>query len=141
MSTEQNKATLRRHYNEVMEQGKLEVVDQIFAPNFVDHDEDNPTHDLAGAKQFFVMARSALPDNTTRVEDMVAEGDRVVARITVSGTHRGEFMGTPPTGRHITFPGIDIVRCAEGKIVEHWSLYDKMGLLQQLGVLPAQTPG
>jgi len=141
MSTEQNKATLRRHYNEVMGQGKLDVVDQIVAPSFVDHDRDNPTHDLAGAKQFFAMARSAFPDNSTTVEDMIAEGDRVVARITVTGTHRGEFMGTPPTGKYVTFPCIDIVRCADGRIVEHWSLLDNLGLLQQLGVLSVPGQG
>jgi steroid delta-isomerase-like uncharacterized protein len=140
MSTEQNKATLARHYTEVMDQGRLEVVDQIFASSFVDHDADNSSHDLAGAKRFFVMARSAFPDASTKVEDMIAEGDRVVARLTITGTHRGEFMGASPTGRQVTFSCIDIVRCADGKIVEHWSQFDRLGLLQQLGLAPAPSP-
>jgi steroid delta-isomerase-like uncharacterized protein len=140
MSNEPNKAILWRVYDEVIEQGKVEVVDQIFAPNMVDHDRDNPTHDREGCKQFFAMARSALPDISVKVEDMIAEGDRVVARITVAGTHHGEFMGAPATGRTITFPCIDIVRCADGRIVEHWSEYDHVGMLQQLGALPVPGP-
>ena len=135
MSTEQNKAILQRLYKEVIGQGKLDVADQIFAPSFVDHDRDNPTHDLTGAKQFFAMVRSAFPDATTKAEDMIAEDDRVVARLTISGTHRGEFMGIPPTGRHITFTCIDIVRCAGGKLVEHWGEFDNLGMLRQLGAL------
>jgi len=137
MSTEQNKAMARRFYNEVIGQGKLEVIDQIVAPSFVDHDRDNPTHDLAGVKQFIAMIRSAFPDVSAKAEDMIAEGDRVVARVTATGTHRGEFMGTPPTGRHITITGIDILRCADGKAVEHWCEFDNLGILQQLGALPA----
>lgn len=135
MSIEQNKSILGRFYNEVIGQGRLDVVDQIFSPSFVDHDRDNPTHDLAGAKQFFAMVRSALPDVSAKAEDVVAEGDRVVARLTISGTHRGEFMGIPPTGKRITFTCIDIVRCAEGKVVEHWSELDSLGMLRQLGAL------
>jgi predicted ester cyclase len=137
MSIEQNKATARRFYDEVIGKGNLEVIDQIISPGFVDHDGNNPTQDIAGVKQFLAMARSAFPDISAKVEDVIAEGDRVVARVAVAGTHRGEFMGTPPTGKHVRFTCIDILRCADGKAVEHWSVADNLGLLQQLGALPA----
>ena len=136
MSSEQNKATVRRLYDEVIGQGKLEVIDQVTDPSFVDHDRDNPTHDRAGAKQFVAMVRSAFPDVSAKVEDLIAEDNRVVARLTITGTHHGEFMGTPPTGRPFTSQCIEIWRCANGKVVEHWGAFDNLGLLQQLGLLP-----
>ncbi|MPZ13060.1 MAG: ester cyclase [Chloroflexi bacterium] len=141
MSTEQNKAGARRFYDEVLGQGKLDVIDEICAPGYVDHSRDNPTHDLAGAKQFVAGMRSSFPDISAKVEDMIAEGDRVVARLTVTGTHRGEFMGTAPTGKRFSIACIDIVRCADGKAVELWSEADDLGMLQQLGMSPAQTQG
>ena len=117
----------------------MHVIDEIASPDFLDHDRENPTHDRDGAKQFAAMARSAFPDVAAKVEDLIAEGDRVVARATISGTHNGEFMGVPPTGKRITFTCIDILRCADGKIVEHWGEADNVGMLQQLGVIPTPS--
>jgi steroid delta-isomerase-like uncharacterized protein len=137
--SEQNKALVRRYYEEVIGQGKVQVIDVITSSDFVDHDRENPTHDRDGAKQFAAMARSAFPDVSAKVEDVIAEGDRVVARATISGTHGGEFMGLPATGRRITFTCIDILRCADGKIVEHWGEADNVGMLQQLGAIPTPS--
>ena len=83
------------------------------------------------------MYLTAFPDLHFTVEDLIAEGDKVVARLTVRGTQQGAFMGIPPTGKHVTVTGIDINRLAGGKSVEHWLNMDTLGLLQQLGVIPA----
>jgi hypothetical protein len=83
----------------------------------------------------FSSLHAAFPDLHIDVEDMIAEGDKVVARVTASGTHQGEFMGIAPTGNRVEFSAIDIARIAEGKIVEHWSNSDQLGMMQQLGVM------
>lgn len=83
------------------------------------------------------MIRAAFPDLHVTVEDMVAEGDKVVARVTMSGTHKGEFMGIAPTGKQITVGIIEILRIAGGKVVEHWNVVDSLGMMQQLGAVPA----
>jgi steroid delta-isomerase-like uncharacterized protein len=138
--SEQNKALARRYYEEVLGQGKPHVLDEIASPDLVDHDRGNPTHDLAGAKQFATMARSAFPDVSAQVDDVIAEDDRVVVRATVTGTHRADFLGVPASGRRITITCIDILRCASGKIVEHWGEADNLGMLQQLGVIATDAP-
>jgi len=138
--SEQNKALVSRYYEEVLGQGKVHVIDEIGSPDFVDHDRANPTHDGEGVKLFASMARSAFPDLSVKVEDVIASDDRVVARTTISGTHSGEFMGIPATGRRVTFNCIDIMRCADGRIVEHWGEGDDLGMLQQLGVIPTPSP-
>ena len=85
------------------------------------------------------LLRSAFPDFKATIDDLVAEGDKVVIRQTWTGTHKGEFMGVPPTGKSVSFGVIDILRIAGGKVVEHWGLMDSMSLMQQLGASP--TPG
>ena len=92
---------------------------------------------IEGSKQFIGMYLTAFPDLQFKIEDMIVEGDRVVARLTTSGTHKGAFMGIPPTGKQTSVTAIDINRMAGGKSVEHWLEMDTMGLLQQLGVIPA----
>jgi predicted ester cyclase len=82
------------------------------------------------------MFRQAFPDSYFTIEDMIAEGDKVVTRKTFHGTHEGEFMGIPPTRRRVSISLIDIVRIAGGRVVEHWSLADNLGMMQQLGVIP-----
>ena len=138
MSTEQNKAIVRRMY-EILTTGNLDALDEVIAANLADH---NPAPGLAsgldGTKQWFAMLRSAFPDFRLTIADMIAEGDKVVARVTVQSTHRGEFMGIPPTGTQVTITGIDIVRIARGQIVERWGEFDNMGMMQQLGVIPSQ---
>ncbi len=137
MSLEENKAIELRFFEEVVNKGNLAVIDEIVAANFVQHDAPpGITADREGMKQFFAMAHSAFPDFHSTLEDMFAEGDKVVQRFTARGTHKGEWMGIAPTGKQITGPGIAIHRITGGKIVEGWTSMDMLGALQQLGVVP-----
>jgi predicted ester cyclase len=140
MSTEVNKASVRRFYDEVFNKKNRAVIDEFIAPNHVDHAAPpGMPAGLAGAKQLLGMYLTAFPDFHLTVEDMIAEGDRVVARFTMRGTQQGVFMDIPPTGKQVTVTAIDINRIAGGKSIEHWLEMDTLGLLQQLGVVP--TPG
>jgi predicted ester cyclase len=94
-------------------------------------------HGRQGIKQFYGMLRAAFPDLHFTIEDQIAAGDRVVTRWTANGTHNGEFQGISPTGKQITIAGIDIDRLANGKVVECWPVADELGLLRQLGAIPA----
>jgi len=141
MLTEQLKVMDRRFYQEVWSQGKLDVLDELMAATFDDHDEPNPTDALEGlehAKYTIMEYRSAFPDIHFTVEDQIAEGEMVVTRWTARGTHTGEFRGIPPTGKGAMTTGISITRVVSGKFVEGWTIYDVLGLLQQLGVVPPQ---
>jgi steroid delta-isomerase-like uncharacterized protein len=136
MSTEQNKAILRQVYEAAFHQRNLDALDEVIAPDSIDHNlppEQPPG--LEGAKQVFSSFHTAFPDLQVNVEDMIAQGDKVVARLTVRGTHQGEFMGITPTGYQVTFTGIDIVRIADGKVVERWGNFDDLGMMQQLGLM------
>ncbi len=137
MSTEENKALSRRLIEEVWNQGNLAVIDELTAPNYVDHDPTRPIHGPEGMKQFVSMYLTAYPDTHFTIEDQIAEGDRVVTRWTARGTHKGPLMGIPPTGKQVTVAGISIDRVVNGKLVEDWSSYDALGMMQQLGVVPA----
>jgi predicted ester cyclase len=141
MSVEQNKTNFRRIPEEIFNQGNLTLADEIIAADYVDHVPLPPGWPTgpAGLKQFVTMFRAAFPDFHYSVEDAIAEGDMVVGRVTVQGTHQGEFMGIPPTGKQATWSEIHMGRFAEGKLVEHWANIDQLGMLQQLGVIP--TPG
>ena len=140
MSTEVNKANLRRFYDEVFNKKNRAAIEEFIDPNQVDHAAPPGTPSgLAGAKQTISMYLTAFPDVHFTVEDIIAEGDKVVARLKVRGTQKGAFMGVPPTGKQATSTAIDISRIAGGKSVEHWLEMDTLGLLQQLGALP--TPG
>ncbi len=140
MSTEQNKALARQLVEEVLNRGNIGQVDALLTPDFVEHEELPPgvPSGRDGLKAMTVMLRSAFPDFEATIDDVVAEGDMVVLRMTWTGTHKGEFMGVPPTGKSVSFGVIDIIRVAGGKFVEHWGLSDVMGLMQQLGAMPAQ---
>jgi predicted ester cyclase len=138
MSTEVNKASVRRFYDEVFNKKNRAAIDEFIAPNQVDHAAPPGTPGgLAGAKQLLGMYLTAFPDFHLTVEDMIAEGDRVVARFTMRGTQQGAFMDIPPTGKQVTVTAIDINCISGGKSVEHWIEMDTLGLLQQLGVIPA----
>jgi predicted ester cyclase len=138
MSTEANKTSVRRFYDEVFNQKNRAAIDEFIDPNQVDHAAPPGTPGgLAGAKQTIGMYLTAFPDLHFTVEDMIAEGDKLVARLTVRGTQQGAFMGIPPTGKHVTVTAIDISRMAGGKSVEHWIEMDTLGMMQQLGVIPA----
>src|SRR5215203_326284 len=136
VSTEQNKAILRQVYEAAFHQKNLDALDEVIASDSTDHNltpEQPPG--LEGAKQVFSSFHTAFPDLQVNVEDMISEGDKVVARLTVRGTHQGEFMGITPTGNQVTFTGIDIVRIADGKVVERWGNFDDLGMMQQLGLI------
>jgi steroid delta-isomerase-like uncharacterized protein len=146
MSTEKNKALVRRWWEEAFNARNLDVTDEVYAPSFV---YEAPGFELApgpeGVKEALRMQFSALPDTRLTVDELFAEGDKVVTRFTTRGMHTGEggFFGIPPTGRRIATSGITISRLANGKIVEAWTQADALGMLQQMGVIsaPASAPG
>ena len=137
MSTEQNKALARRVIEEMFNAGNLEVADELLAPDYVDHDPSLPedVHGPEGFKQYVGMYRAAFPDLHVQIEDQLAEGDRVATRWTGTGTHDGELAGIAPTGKRVTVPGMEIVRIANGRLVEGWEGYDSGTLMRQLGVM------
>ena len=137
MSVEENKTIERRYMEEVWTKGNLAAVDELVATNYVDHTPmPGASPDLQGLKQFVTVVTAAFPDWHATTEDMIAEGDKVVVRFTGSGTHKGGFMGIPPTGRQLTMMAIAIHRIAGGKIVENWLQADMLGMMVQLGVVP-----
>ena len=142
--SEENKAIVRRQEEELFTQGNLAAADDIYAPDYVGHDPSNP-EDIKGleaAKQAASDYRKAFPDLRVTVEDLIAEGDKVAARLRFRGTHRGEMDGIAPTSRHVDCTGIVISRIEEGKIAEDWANFDDLGMMQQLGVIskPGQRP-
>jgi steroid delta-isomerase-like uncharacterized protein len=143
MSTEQNKALVRQLVEEGINQGNISVIDELLIPDFVEHEELPPgiPPGREGPKVLFTMLRSAFPDLKATIEHLIAEGDEVVLHMTWTGTHKGEFMGIPPTGKSISINVIDILGIAEGKFVEHWGVMDSMAMMQQLGVVPAPGEG
>ena len=136
MSAEENKNLIRR-YQEAYNSGKLDELDQLLAPNLVSHNHmpGAPTG-LAGAKAVHQGLLAAFPDSRTTIDDLVAEGDRVVMRGTLTGTNTGSFMGAPPTGKSFKVTIMSVFRIASGKIVEHWGVVDGTGVMQQLGLMP-----
>ncbi|MBZ5673339.1 MAG: ester cyclase [Acidobacteriia bacterium] len=139
--SEANKALVRRWFEEVWNQGREETIDELFATNAVGYglgDTDVTTRGPAEFKIFANNLRGALPDIHMKIEDSIAEGDKVTVRLTVEGTHLGGHLGVAPTGRRIRIAGIVVVRIASGQIVEGWNSWDQLGLLRQIGALPAQ---
>ncbi len=144
MTLNEMKARVRRIADELFSQGDLAVADEILARDLIHHTPQTHVEGNEGAKQFVQDLRRAFPDLSATVEDQIAEGDKVVQRIRWSGTHEGEFFGVPPTGKHVTTELMEIHRMGpDGKIAEHWSSMDRLGVLQQLGAIPAagSTPG
>ena len=143
MSEEANKALMRRMVEEILNSGNLEAADEIFAPDYVLHDPASPeeVRGPEGFKRFVGMFHAAFPDLHLTIEDQIAEGDsKMVTRYRVSGTHRGDLMGLPPSGKRVTFVGVGVTRTSDGKFVETWEHYDALGLMQQLGVVPLPGP-
>jgi steroid delta-isomerase-like uncharacterized protein len=138
--SEDNKMLVRQVIEEIYNQGNLAAIDEFVAADFVIHAPPEDIHGPAGARQFVAGLREAFPDFHITIQDQIADGDRVVTRWTAEGTHLGEFQGIPPTGRHGKMTGIDIDRLVDGKVVECWVNEDDLGLLQQLGVIPAPEP-
>ena len=138
MSTETNKATVRRFHEEVIGGRNPDALDALCQPDVrVYHPPTPGPTDLATGKQFAAMFLAAFPDARNTIEDMVAEGDRVVTRGTMRGTHQGELMGIPPTGRQVTMGWMSFDRFVDGRFAERWVVQDNLGLMQQLGVIPA----
>jgi steroid delta-isomerase-like uncharacterized protein len=134
--SEENKDLARRSW-ELLE--NLDILDEVYATDLVWHEPDQDIQGLEEARQFVSMYKTAFPDLSATVEDVIAEGDKVVTRYTVRGTHQGEMEEFgPPTGRQVEVKGITIHRVEDGKIVEEWERYDNLSLLQQLGLAPGQ---
>lgn len=137
--SEENKALLRRWFDEVWNQGRAEAIDELFAADGVAHglsdDEANPLKGPAGFKPFHQVFRGAFPDIEVVVEDMIAEADKVVARCSVRGKHAGDHLGIAATNVPVSFDGIAIVRIADGKIVEAWNNFDFLKMNRQVGLL------
>jgi steroid delta-isomerase-like uncharacterized protein len=132
-----HKALAQRWYSEVMSEGKSEVIDELCAPDFTDHDPfPGVSGDLAGIKDFVAQIRAAFPDLQLTAEDMIEEGDRLAVRSTMRGTHDGDFMGIPATGKKVEVSGYDIVRIENDHAVEHWGVIDAAALMEQLGAAP-----
>ncbi len=134
----QNKALIRRAVEEVWNRGNFALLDEIVASDFVVHlpTPADDIHGPEGVTHFFGALREAFPDLHFTIEDLIADGDRVVTRWTARGTHRDEFQGIPPTGKQVRLTGTDIDRIAGGKVVECWTTSDDLGLLRQLGMVP-----
>ena len=141
MSTEAIKAIayqLYEDFNEAFRTRNPNVLEETISANIVDHNPaPGQAPGLEGVKQYVLMFCAAFPDLQNTVEDLIAEGDKVVARLTVRGAHTGAFMGIPPTGKPVVVTLMEILRIADGKVVERWGQFDNLGLMQQLGVIPA----
>jgi len=136
MSQEQQIAAFRKVVEQAYSRGDLAVLDEVFAADFVEHQAGIVPPNLDGVKGSITALRSAFPDLTLTVEDIIAGGDRTWARLTGRGTHSGPFMGLPPTGRSFAITVIDICRFSDGKIAEHWGVADQLTLMVQIGALP-----
>jgi steroid delta-isomerase-like uncharacterized protein len=138
---ETNKAISRRIVEEIFNEGRLEAADEIVTPDFIGHDPASPEPIIGpeGLKRNADGYRTAFPDVRLTIEDEIAEGDRVVTRWTARGTHQAELFGIPATGKQATVTGMTIDRIVDGRIVESWTNWDTLGLLQQLGALPAMA--
>jgi predicted ester cyclase len=144
MSIEANKAVVRRFYEGVFNQRNIDLIDELMGPVFINHD---PTpvaaRDQASMKQFIQALTMAFPDHHHAIEDLIAEGDKVVMRCTLTATHQGRFPGfleMPPTGKSVCQKQIHILRVQDGKLVEHRVVRDDLAMMQQLGLIPMPEP-
>lgn len=136
MGTEHNRTVVRRYYDEVFNEGKVDLLDQLAVPDYVEHNPfPGQAAGLEGLRQRAEAILGAFRPRFT-VEDVICEGDRVVVRWSQRAVHVGDFMGIPATGKSITLRGIDIHGMRDGRMSEHWDVVDMLGLLQQLGAIP-----
>ncbi len=137
MSAEENKALFRRTYEELLNAGEYSVAEELVAPDFINHEappgRDRGPESMRGLAS---MLRTAFPDLHFEIEELIAEGDVVAGRLTMSGTHEGPLMGTPPTRRSVRQDHMHFVRFEDGKAVEHWGVRDDLGMMKQLGLMP-----
>ena len=136
MSQEKNLRVFRQLIDEGFNKGNLNALDEICAPNFLEHQDGIVPPTIDGLKGAIISLRTPFPDLSLTIEEIIANGDKTWARITGRGTHRGTFMGRPPTDRSFVINVIDICRFENHKIVEHWGVADRLSLIAQLGFLP-----
>jgi steroid delta-isomerase-like uncharacterized protein len=145
MATDSNKALIRRLFDEVFNRGAVEVIEELVAEHVLGHDatSQEPKRGRASVKQVAILFRTAFPDADYPLLDLIAEGDKVVARWELRGTHLGRFMGVPPSAKPVYVTGIVIYRVENQQIVEYWGNFDTLGLMRQLGVvsLPDEPRG
>lgn len=141
MSTEENKAVVRRLIEEGYNQKNLAVFDELYAPDVVVHNSSLTLQGREAVTQFLAMFFTAFPEARFTIEDLIAEGNTVAFRQTLRGTHQGDYLGIPPTGKQVTIPGISMFRLANGKASEQWTTADDLGGMQQLGVIPPMREG
>ncbi len=133
-----SKSIADRFTEDLWDRGNLNIADEILSASFVDHDfVQGQTPGMEGYKQMVGAFRSAFPDLRVRNEDVIEEGNKVVVRWTANGTHNGQLMQIPPTGKKVSLKGVDILRIENDKIVERWGEFDALGMLSQLGVIPS----
>ncbi len=136
MSAEENKTVIRRLVEEVYNDNNLDVLYELVAQDMANHSAvPEHQHGIEGFKHVNRWVRAGFSDAHYEIEDMIAEGDMVACRITVSGTHDGDFQGTPPTGKRFSVDHVHWHRLADGKLVERWAVRDDLGAAQQLGML------
>jgi steroid delta-isomerase-like uncharacterized protein len=135
--SEDNKKLVSDGIEEVWNRGNYDLVDEIVATDFVGHSSMGETRGPEEAKLFWMSLRAAFPDLAFSIEDQIAEGDKVVTRWIARGTHTGDFRGIPATGKQGQITGMTINRIVNGRAVEGWTNLDELGLMQQLGVVPA----
>lgn len=137
---EQNRSIGRRVLLEMWGQGRLEVADELYAAEYIDHvgtgPESSEVHGVDGIKDAVTMFRTAFPDLVYEIDELMVEHDLVLTRFSAHGTHLGPFLGLAPTGVAISYTGFDLNRVRDGTIIESWVTYDALGLLQQLGLAP-----
>lgn len=136
MSAEHNMILARRFWEEVVNQGNLTVLNEIMTADYIQHQSDVPPG-RAGLTQFLTLQFAAFPDHHATIEDVVSEGDRVVTRTVIRGTHAGPLGNILATGKEVAIHVIDIWRVADGQLVEHWGIVDNLGMMQQLGLMPS----
>jgi len=139
--SEENKTVIRRSFEELWNKGNLSVADQLFSPNYTHHDPATPDvgRGPESEKKRATLYRTAFPDLQLTIEDIIAEGETVMARWSCRGTHKGDLRGIAPTGKQFTISGVSVARLANGKMAEGWVNWDAQGLMQQLGVVPELT--
>ena len=137
--SEENKALARRYLEEVWDKGNVELIDELFTTDFVRHGPPAVEGEVRGPEDFKGLVNTyhaGFPDFQVTIDDMIAEGDSVVSRWTVRGTHQGELMGNAPTGNRVTFTGYLFDRISGGKIEEEWVDYDTLQVMQEIGGVP-----
>lgn len=134
--SEQNEKVFRRMIEEGFNKGNLAALDELFTPDFIEHQDGFVPPNITGLKRAIASLRTPFPDLKLIIEEIISSNGKTWARITSRGTHQAPFMGRPPTGKSFTITVIDICRYQDGKIVEHWGVADRTSLMEQLGLLP-----